>query len=137
MQRAVIQESKQGLYTMTNLSLGVSILKSDYLTSELSGVFRCEASNAQGFSTVSTTVQGMHKTMKKKVLPQFHYFPYSFLSTFPVYKVCEINPCLNGATCIPDKSGKAFCLCSEQNSGDYCENCESMATTLCIGNATY
>lgn len=78
MQRAVIQESKQGLYTMTNLSLGVSILKSDYLTSELSGVFRCEASNAQGFSTVSTTVQGMHKTMKKKFFLNFITFHILF-----------------------------------------------------------
>ncbi|KAL5479447.1 hypothetical protein EMCRGX_G022971 [Ephydatia muelleri] len=93
---AAIQESKQRLYTMTNLSAGISILKSDYLVNELSGQYKCEASNAQGFSTVSTTVQ--------------------------VYKVCEINPCLNGGTCIPDKTGKAFCLCSEQNGGDYCEN---------------
>lgn len=93
------------LYTVTNLSAGISTLKSDYLVSELSGLYQCEASNAQGYSYVSTNVK--------------------------VFKVCEINPCLNGGTCIPDKSGKALCLCSDQNSGDFCEN--SITKSVSIG----
>ena len=121
-----IKDSKQGLYAMTNLSAGVSILKSDYLVSELSGQYTCETSNAQGSNSVSTTLQGTFSEAKKAIQMKEYFISLQLLhSPHPsVYKVCEVNPCLNGGTCIPDKSGQALCLCSESNSGDYCENGE-------------
>ena len=79
LQGGAIQDSKQGLYAMTNLSAGVSILKSDYLVSKLSGQYTCEASNTQGSNSVSTTLQGTFSGAKKSyrqrnILSHLNYY---------------------------------------------------------------